>query len=351
VADPVGPPPRPVERAHVSMTSFCAPPERKVIVLVQVLRRFSLPGTDGGPFGPAVASKSVISSVGIAVDPDAPFAVLVERARSAEQLGFETVYVPDHSRPWRYDPVPGGLWFDAVTVLAAFATATTTVRLGTLVTNPILRRPDLVVREALALDHLSSGRFQLGIGTGIAEFDHDATGTPYWPVAERLARFRDFVTFVEGALTSTTGDYTATGTFAGTLTGLPPGVQSRRTPICVAGASTVVRSVAVELADSWNTQGAFGIAPDDLVAHLAELDADVTRRCHEAGRDPSQLRRSVLLVESLSPWSRPGRLADVIDEVGEIGFDEAVVLWPWDDSQRDVFERDTPGLRELRGSR
>lgn len=113
-------------------------------------------------------------ALALCLDVDAPFAELEERARNAEALGFQTVYVPDHSRPWRHDPVPGGLWFDGWTVLAALAAATSTVRLGPLVANPVLRPPDLLVREALALDHLSGGRLQLGMGTGIAGFDHEA---------------------------------------------------------------------------------------------------------------------------------------------------------------------------------
>jgi alkanesulfonate monooxygenase SsuD/methylene tetrahydromethanopterin reductase-like flavin-dependent oxidoreductase (luciferase family) len=125
--------------------------------------------------------------LGPGVDVDAPFPELIERARTAEALGFDTIYVPDHSRPWRHDPIPGGIWFDGWTVLTAFGAATSRARVGTLVTNPVLRPPGLVVRQALAVDHLSSGRLQLGIGTGIAGFDHQATGIPYWPLAERLA--------------------------------------------------------------------------------------------------------------------------------------------------------------------
>ena len=292
--------------------------------------------------------RVVISSISILIDPDASFAELIKRAQIAERLGFAAVYVPDHSRPWRYDPVPEGLWFDAVAVLSAFALETTTVRLGTLVTNPILRRPDLVVREALTLDHLSSGRFQLGIGTGIAGFDHEATGTPYWPLPERIARFRDFVSFVHGALASANGTLTITsGAFVGTLTGLPHPVQSRGPRICLAGASKGVRAAAVDMAHCWNTHGAFGITPAEIVPHLAELNADVTRRCDAAGRDPASLQRSVFLHESLSPWTREGRLAELVREMGHIGFDEAVVYWPWNKAQRDVFERDTSALAEL----
>jgi alkanesulfonate monooxygenase SsuD/methylene tetrahydromethanopterin reductase-like flavin-dependent oxidoreductase (luciferase family) len=287
-------------------------------------------------------------SFGLAIDVDASFRELVERARTGEALGFETLYVPDHSRPWRHDPVPGGLWFDGWTVLSAFATATSTIRIGTLVTNPVLRPPGLVVREALAVDQLSAGRLELGIGTGIAGFDHDATGTPYWPVAERLARFREYVAYVDGALRSSGAPFTFNGQFfTGQLTGLPPPVQAPRPPITVAGASKGVRAVAVERAEGWNTHGAFGVVPDDLVDHLASLNADVSARCQAAGREPSDLRRSVLLFGSLSPWSRRGRLTELVDVMAGIGFDEIVVFWPWTAEEGAVFEQDAGEIAAL----
>ena len=292
-----------------------------------------------------------MTSLGLAVDVDAPFPELLERARTAEALGFGTIYVPDHSRPWRHGPVPGGLWFDAWTVLSAFATVTVTARIGTLVTNPVLRPPGLVVREALAVDHLSSGRLQLGIGTGIAGFDHEAAGSAYWPFPERLARFREYVTFVDAALRSGGAPFTASGErFPGRLTGLPEPVQAPRPPITVAGASKGVRAVAVDRADCWNTHGAFGVAADDLVDHLSALNADVSARCEATGREPTDLRRSVLLLGPLSPWSRAGRLTELFETMSAIGFEEIVVFWPWNDDERAVFEHDADRIRALAGS-
>ena len=198
------------------------------------------------------------------------------------------------------------------------------------------------------MDHLSSGRLQLGIGTGIAGFDHEATATPYWPLGERLARFREYVAFVDDALRAADGSFTSTGQFfAGRLTGLPRPVQVPRPPITAAGASKGVRRVAVERAECWNTHGAFGVAPEDLVDHLSALNADVSAMCEAAGRDPGQLRRSVLLLGALSPWTRPGRLAELVDVTSRIGFQEVVVFWPWNDDDRAVFERDAGQIAAL----
>jgi alkanesulfonate monooxygenase SsuD/methylene tetrahydromethanopterin reductase-like flavin-dependent oxidoreductase (luciferase family) len=225
---------------------------------------------------------------------------------------------------------------------------TSRARVGTLVTNPVLRPPGLVVRQALAVDHLSSGRLQLGIGTGIARFDHEATGISYWPLDERLARFREYIAFVDAALRSGGASFTATGQFfAGQLTGLPEPVQSPRPPMTVAGASKGVRAVAAERAECWNTHGAFGVAPEDLIDHLSTLNGDVSVRCEAAGRDPNELCRSVLLLASLSPWTRAGRLPELVEVMSTIGFEEIVVFWPWNDEERAVFEHDASRLATL----
>lgn len=286
---------------------------------------------------------------GLAIDPDAPIPGLLDRARTAERLGFDAIYVPDHSRPWRHDPRPGGVWFDGWTVLAAFATETSVPRIGTLVSNPVLRPPDLLAREALSVDHLSGGRLDVGIGTGIAGFDHEASGRPYWPLRERLDRFREYVGVVDGAMRSAGEPFSHDGEYHRCqLVGLPAPVQRPRPPITVAGASAAVRSVAADTAEGWNTHGAFGIAAEDLPSHLSDLNKDVTKRCESAGRDPASLRRSVLLHESLDPWSAPGRLAAVVELVVPMGYDEVVVFWPWDDRSRTVFEHDVEQIATLR---
>jgi alkanesulfonate monooxygenase SsuD/methylene tetrahydromethanopterin reductase-like flavin-dependent oxidoreductase (luciferase family) len=112
---------------------------------------------------------------GLLVVPDAPFPTLAERWRRVEELGFDLLFVADHYRHTRNASLP---WFDGWTALAAMALQTTTVRIGPLVANPILRGPAVLAKAAAALDHLSDGRLELAIGKGVEEFDHRATGTP-----------------------------------------------------------------------------------------------------------------------------------------------------------------------------
>jgi alkanesulfonate monooxygenase SsuD/methylene tetrahydromethanopterin reductase-like flavin-dependent oxidoreductase (luciferase family) len=190
-----------------------------------------------------------VDRFGIVVPQDAPFDELRRRWRLVEDAGFDLLYLPDTSRDWRD---PRGNWFDCWTVLPALAEATDRIRIGTLVTHQILRPPAMLARAAATVDHLSCGRLELGIGTGIAAFDHDATGTPYWTVGERVRRFREHVEVVDGLLRSVDGPFGFDGEHHRTagLSLQPAPVQRPRPPITIGGKAPTVRRVAVaDLAD------------------------------------------------------------------------------------------------------
>ena len=85
----------------------------------------------------------------------------MDLARTAEDSGWDAFFLWDHILPWGDAPI-GHPWI----TLAAVATATERIRLGPMVTPLARRRPWLVAREAVTLDHLSNGRLILGVGLG-----------------------------------------------------------------------------------------------------------------------------------------------------------------------------------------
>jgi alkanesulfonate monooxygenase SsuD/methylene tetrahydromethanopterin reductase-like flavin-dependent oxidoreductase (luciferase family) len=87
------------------------------------------------------------------------------------------VVVPDHSSDLRDRSGP---WFDGWSVLPLAAAATERMRIGTLVSNPILRRAATLARQTLTVDHISGGRLDLGIGAGLFDWDHCETHRPEW---------------------------------------------------------------------------------------------------------------------------------------------------------------------------
>src|ERR1700722_21007656 len=86
------------------------------------------------------------------------FADVVERVRFGEELGFDGAWGFDHFVPM-YGEGPGNC-FEGMTTLAALATATSTIRLGLLVTGVTYRHPSILTVEAITVDHASHGRLK-----------------------------------------------------------------------------------------------------------------------------------------------------------------------------------------------
>lgn len=125
-----------------------------------------------------MSGRVEFSSMGV-VRPPAESAIVSARRR--ESQGFDAVWWADHflhwfpNDVWTPDLVPQAstqasphIWFDPVPIIAAAATATERIGLGTGVTDVVRRHPASLAQTALTLDHLSKGRFMLGVGAGEA---------------------------------------------------------------------------------------------------------------------------------------------------------------------------------------
>lgn len=271
---------------------------------------------------------------GINIDPHVPFDVLTRRWQTAEELGFDQIWVADHSRDYRDER---GAWFDAWTTTAVLAERTERVRIGTLVSNPILRHPVVLAKQAAAVDHLSGGRLELGIGTGVAGFDHEAVGIEYWSVGERVRRFAEYVRIVDELLRAE-GPYSFDGRYYRTSgVGIrPPTPQRPRPPITVGGQAPTVRRVAAERADRWNTHGPFGKSPEEIVEVTRQQNREMDEQCAAFGREPKDIKRSLLLFSALDPWTGDVGFERLVDMFRPAGIEEFVVFWPPDDQMADL---------------
>ena len=110
-------------------------------------------------------------------------AELVGLWRRAEDAGFDAITVWDHlysSNLSSYE------CHEAVAMHTALAAATTRVRCGCLVYCAGYRHPGVLAKAAATIDHLSSGRAEIGLGAGWAEAEYAAFGIRFPPVGERL---------------------------------------------------------------------------------------------------------------------------------------------------------------------
>ncbi|KNB49071.1 LLM class flavin-dependent oxidoreductase [Streptomyces caatingaensis] len=265
----------------------------------------------------------------------------------AEELGFHTAYTYDHLS-WR--SFRDGPWFGAVPTLTAAATATSRMRLGTLVTSPNFRHPVTLAKELISLDDISGGRVTLGIGAGGSGFDATALGQEAWSPRERADRFAEFVPLLDRLLTE--GAVSHGGTFysADEARNIPGCVQRPRLPFAVAATGPRGLRLAARHGQAWVTTGDPKLfesgTPEQSRAALRTQLARLGAACEEAGRDVAELDK-ILLTGFTPDRGRPLESLDAfVDFAGEhyaLGFTEIVVHWPIPGSDfaadQQVFER------------
>jgi len=126
---------------------------------------------------------------------------LADAARRAEALGFDSVWISDHFfldlERYGGSPEPSGT-VEPFTALAALATATERVRLGTLVACAPFRHPAHVAKMATTIDLVSGGRFDLGIGAGWYEREFAPFGYEYPSTRDRFGILEESVEVIAG---------------------------------------------------------------------------------------------------------------------------------------------------------
>jgi alkanesulfonate monooxygenase SsuD/methylene tetrahydromethanopterin reductase-like flavin-dependent oxidoreductase (luciferase family) len=270
--------------------------------------------------------------------------------RRAEDLGLHTAYTYDHLT---WQSFRGGPWFGTVPTLAAAATATERIRLGTMVASPNYRHPVPFAKDLMTLDDLSGGRLTLGIGSGGDGFDATVLGQERWSVRERADRFAGFTRLLDKLLTQdeTTSDGAHYSAHEAVM--LPGSTQRPRMPFHVAATGPRGIRLAAELGQGWITYGASQDGPKLVAEQIARLRA----ACEAAGRDFDGLELSLLNMP-YSDAERPLRSFDAfVDWAGryrELGITELILHWPVADSvfaaDEKVFERVvTEGLAHVDG--
>jgi F420-dependent oxidoreductase-like protein len=262
-----------------------------------------------------------------------PWDDLLATARHAEASGWDGVWVADHfmGNPPIFPAETPTL--EAGSLVAALAAVTDRVRIGTLVYGNTYRHPAVVANMAATVDHVSHGRFTLGLGAGWQVNEHEQYGIDLPPARELVDRFEEAIQIVRGLLRA------PTTTFAGrhyrvTDALCEPKPVQPELPILVGATGDRMLGIAARHADMWNCWG----LPD----RVAERSAALTRRCEEAERDPDDIARlaQVLVVfteddaqaEQMSAGSArplmagtPERMRDVLAAYAEAGLDEFIV--------------------------
>ncbi|WP_432991445.1 TIGR03560 family F420-dependent LLM class oxidoreductase [Dactylosporangium sp. CA-233914] len=253
---------------------------------------------------------------------------ILEVARHADETGWDGVYVADHfmdnAAPGR-DPMAPTL--ECGTVVAALGAVVPRVRLGTLVYGNTYRHPAVLANMAATVDHVTGGRFTLGVGAGWQVNEHEQYGIELPPVKQRLDRFVEALEVLHGLLrrpnTTFAGEYYR---LAGAVCEPKP-VQDPLPILVGGGGERRMLGIVAKYADVWNTWG----TPDVIAHKSAVLD----EFCARQGRDPKAVARTAqahVVVGGELPampmpviGGSPQRLRDVIAEYRGNGLDEFIV--------------------------
>lgn len=209
---------------------------------------------------------------------------------------FESAWLNDHLGDFSVER--GGSAFEALTLLAALSRHVPGKWIGHLALSNTFRHPAIVARAALTMDHVTHGRFVLGIGAGWHEGEHETNGIELPPIGKRINHLGDTARIVR-ALFGEAGrgapgvDLEAGSVHLRGATMEPAPVHPGGPLLFLCGQGPRGLGLAAELADGWNySANMAGSSP----AGFAERRDMLREACEGRGRDPSTLWLSVQIV-------------------------------------------------------
>lgn len=185
----------------------------------------------------ATSVPTRVPRFGVLMAPPVVEGSVVEMAKRAEALGFDAFYLPDHFNEV-LSPVPA---------IAAVA-AVTSMRVGAYMLANDLRHPAMAARDFAALDVLSGGRVELGIGAGWWPTDYRAVGLDMDRPSRRIARLREAVGLIRSCWVDEQVDHDGTW-YKARFKPMTRPIQVPHPPIIVGGGGPKILGVAAEVAD------------------------------------------------------------------------------------------------------
>ena len=255
--------------------------------------------------------------------------VLVRIARKAEEVGFESLFAPEHTvlfppeqytsvYPYAADGKIAGLrgdtdLLDPFLALSWAAAHTTTLRLGTGICLVPQRNPLMTAKEVATLDVLSGGRFIFGVGIGWLKEEFQALGVP---PERRAARTREYVEAMKVLWTQDNPQFAGEFCNFAPVCLYPKPVQKPHPPILFGGESEPALRRAVEVGTGWL---GFNVSVDDAAQAIARMRQIAT----DTGRDFDALDISV------GPYSKlPQVDLDSLKRYRDLGVRRVVLVNP-----------------------
>ena len=238
-----------------------------------------------------------------------------ELAPAAEQAGFESLWVAEHSHipTSRLSPWPGGselpkqYWhtMDPFIALTVAATASKTLRLGTGICLLVERDPIHTAKEVASVDHVSNGRFIFGVGGGWNREEMADHGTDF---SQRWKLLRERVEAMKAIWTQELAEYHGEMVDFGPMLSWPKPAQKPHPPVILGGSGPKILERVVRYGDGWMPNRG------QVIERVPELQ----RLAKAAGRDPIPV----------TAYPRPS--AEDIERYAQAGIERCIYWLPPD---------------------
>ena len=208
------------------------------------------------------------------------FAALTERAQTAEQAGFHSLWLADHM--WARG-MPDLDYLECWTALTALAMRTTRLRLGTLVLCNSYRNPALVAKMAASFDQISGGRLELGVGAGWMDEEYRGYGYNFPATRVRIEQLDEGLEVMRRLFGEPRSTFQGKYYALDDASNNPKAVQTPCPPITIGGAGErLLLKVVAKHADRWN-------CPMNAAHELPHKLEILRSHCGEVGRDPAAI--------------------------------------------------------------
>ena len=212
----------------------------------------------------------------------------VAMARLVEDMGMDSIWFVDHLL-YRGDATTieqQGVR-ECWSILAGLAAITKRVELGSLVTPTSYRNPAMLAKIVDTVEEISGGRIILGLGAGWHGDEYRAFGYPF---DHLVSRFEEAFTIIRCLLVDGAVDFDGTYYAARDCELRPRGPRPNGPPIMVGSTGKRMLGITVPHVQMWNAWLCSGRSAADEVPERREL---VDKACHDAGRDPATLERTI----------------------------------------------------------
>jgi probable F420-dependent oxidoreductase len=241
-------------------------------------------------------------------------------AKALEERAFDSLWVGEHTHipAKRETPFPGGIelprpyyhMMDPMVSLAIAASVTRNLRVGTGISLVVQHDPIVLAKSISTLDHLSNGRFELGIGGGWLKEEMENHGFPF---SKRWKLLRERIEAVKEIWDNAQATYSGEFVNFENIISNPKPIQKPHPPILMGGATKNSLKRVARYCDGWMPIDALLSKPADMISQLHSFLKD-------EDRDPSEVLLSV--------FCQRNRDLESLKAYEDAGFTRAIIALP-----------------------